>query len=91
MNKKKLENWRVGDAEDFLEDIMDKVILVWRWQDAPKEYRELSPHGGDEDWVAFVPASLSDEWIPWIGRDFGCCDISEHDVENGRVYIGAHA
>lgn len=33
-------------------------ILVWRFYDAPEEYRALSGHGGDEDWLAFVPDEI---------------------------------
>jgi hypothetical protein len=68
-------------------------ILVWRFQDAPKEYRDLSPHGGDEDWLALVPVEMAYEWIGWMdGGAFGCCDVSEHLLKDGRVVrIGAHA
>jgi hypothetical protein len=72
---------------------MDKTIRVWRWEDAPEKYRRLSEHGGDEDWVAFVPAALKDEWIGWAeeGGPFGYCSVSEHEVDGGRVLIGARA
>ena len=68
-------------------------ILVWRFYDAPKEYQGLSPHGGDEDWIALVPNSMSGDYIGWLepGSRFGCCDVSEHKVDSGTVYIGAHA
>lgn len=71
------------------------MICVWRFRDAPEAYRDLSPHGGDEDWVAFVPAPLADQYIGWLeqGTAFGCCDVSRHDLPDasGTVYIGAHA
>ena len=35
---------------------MTLMIKVWRFEDAPKKYRALSTNGGDEDWIAFVPA-----------------------------------
>lgn len=69
------------------------AILVWRFQDAPPEYRALSDHGGDEDWLAFLPDEVAGEWIGWMnpGSSFGCCDVSEHRVEGGIVRIGAHS
>lgn len=72
---------------------MANAILVWRWQDAPEEYRNLSPHGGDEDWVAFVPYSIASSYIAWLeeGSSFGCCSVSEHGVPGGIIKIGAHA
>ncbi len=68
-------------------------ISVWPWEYAPNYFRELSPHGGDEDWVAFVPAILEDYDIEWLrsGGPFGVCDVTEHKVADGTVYIGAHA
>jgi hypothetical protein len=68
-------------------------ILVWRFYEAPKEYQSLSPHGGDEDWLALVPNNMSGDYIGWLesGSRFGCCDVSEHKVDAGTVFIGAHA
>lgn len=71
-----------------------KAIIVWRFYDAPQEFRDLSGHGGDEDWLALIPKELKDEWIPWMesGSSFGCCDVSEHDLgERGIIRIGAHS
>jgi hypothetical protein len=69
------------------------MIRVWRFDDAPEEFRELSGHGGDEDWLAVVPGPLADEYIGWLDHGpFGCCDISRHPLSDGSiVYIGAHA
>lgn len=64
-------------------------ILVWPFCDAPEEFQKLSPHGGDEDWVAFVAVGV--ETPGWVDR-LGVCDTSAHELEGGhRVYIGAHA
>ena len=70
-----------------------KAIQVWPFEGAPAEYKALSEHGGDEDWLAFVPDCLADRWIGWLesGTSFGVCDVSEHRVEGGIVRIGAHA
>jgi hypothetical protein len=72
---------------------IDKAIIVWRWEDAPDEYRNLSEHGGDEDYVAFIPLALEGHWIGWLeeGQSFGCCSVSEHRLRDGTVKIGAHA
>jgi hypothetical protein len=70
-----------------------RPILVWSFCDAPKEYQDLSPHGGDEDWLALVPDHMDGDYIGWLesGGSFGCCDVSRHKVEAGTVFIGAHA
>lgn len=72
--------------------IDDVAITVWRWEDAPDDLRYLSNHGGDEDWVAVVPADMAcPNWI-CEGGPFGCCSVSEHNLVDGEtVYIGAHA
>ncbi len=71
----------------------ERFVAVWPWDDAPKQYRALSTHGGDEDWVAFVPDRYRDLWIPWLdsGTPFGFCDVEIHHVEGGTVHIGAHS
>lgn len=77
-----------------------KPILVWRFPDAPQEYKDRSQHGGDEDWLAVVPASFytnAEEdwqdpyWLQGSGR-FGPCEISREVLPDGDVlFIGAHA
>lgn len=68
-------------------------ILVWAFHRAPQEYRDLSPHGGDEDWVALLPGEWKDSTPSWIEMgSFGCCDVSHHELPDGRIVcIGAHA
>lgn len=69
-----------------------KCILVWSFYDAPEVLRQLSGHGGDEDWLAWVPPGI-DDTIFWAqpGTPFGCCDVLESALPNGaRVLIGAH-
>lgn len=69
-------------------------ILVWPFDEAPQEYRDLSDHGGDEDGLALVPVEHAGKWIPWLeeGRAFGRCSVSKHALPDGSaVYIGAHA
>ena len=79
--------------EKLTEDT-SRVIRVWQFDDAPKEVRDLSPHGGDEDWLAHIPPVLTDEYFPWMadGSPFGCCCVSEHKLPDGSIVrIGAHA
>jgi hypothetical protein len=33
---------------------MENAILIWNWELAPQEYKDLSTNGGDEDWVVFI-------------------------------------
>lgn len=69
---------------------MSVTIRVWKYEDAPEKYRSLSQHGGDEDWLAFVPEGMGRPgWMDVPA--FGCCDVSAHPVRGGVVYIGAHA
>lgn len=71
----------------------ENMIRVWRFDDAPEELRKLSRHGGDEDWLAHVPAVMAEDYIGWMeGGSFGACDVSEHKLSDGSVVrIGAHA
>lgn len=71
-------------------------ILVWRFQEAPEEYRKLSPHGGDEDWLALIPPSVrehKDGFPDWLETPaFGVHSTSVHEVPGGFwIVIGAHS
>jgi hypothetical protein len=67
---------------------MKDPILVWAFYDAPGEVAKLSPHGGDEDWVIFVPVGVD---VPeWVDR-LSSCGASRHETEKGLVFITAHA
>lgn len=86
----------VFDGEERAMEVLKSIqikqaIIVWPFEDAPEEYRKLSPHGGDEDWVAFVPQHLVDKYISWMQNEsvFGF-DVSEHIVEDGVVRISSH-
>lgn len=71
----------------------DRMIRVWRFQDAPQELRDISEHGGDEDWLAVVPPALAEAWIGWLEHgEFGACETTKHtQIDGSVVYIGAHA
>jgi hypothetical protein len=69
-------------------------ITVWSFYDAPYDLQALSPHGGDEDWLAEVPPQF--DYVSWMesGSHFGCCDVSTHPHPTKMgwtVRIGAHA
>ena len=69
------------------------AIVIWKFRDAPEEYQGKSENGGDEDWIAFVPDGMKDDYIGFLeeGSAFGCCCVEEHDVDGGRIYIGCHS
>lgn len=71
-------------------------IRVWSWEDAPQKLKDLSEHGGDEDWLALLPPKHAFGWIEWLedGSSFGCCSVSKHthpDFPGYEIRIGAHA
>lgn len=70
-------------------------IRVWAWKDAPEELRKLSPHGGDEDWLALLPPKHAGEWIGWMdGGSFGWAGVTSHshpELPGYEIRIGAHA
>ena len=75
---------------------MLKDIAVFDFVDAPAAYKKLSGHGGDEDFIVFVPRSVyvrgypTYDWIrivlerEWRGHDY-------HIVPGGFIDILAHA
>lgn len=92
VNHPKFHRWRYVGPDLPTKVAQGRALLIWEWRDAPGELRALSPHGGDEDYVAVVPEDVGQpSWLE-SGSSFGCCDVSEHPLDDGRrVYIGAHA
>lgn len=92
------DNARLKVALDAARAV-DSAIRVWTFDDAPEDFRKLSTHGGDEDWLALVPAPIAKSWtegetyIGWLENGaFGVCDITRHPLPDGSiVVIGAHA
>jgi hypothetical protein len=72
-------------------------ITVWAFHEAPERFQHLSQHGGDEDWLAFVPQEYEHDWIRWLEEPhFAPCSVSRHEGVSwggvrGYVVIGAHA
>jgi len=75
---------------------MEKFYRIWRFADAPEEYRKLSEHGGDEDFVIELPAEMTPEKVPYpvemAVERMTVCDAHWCKSENGRwIVITAHA
>lgn len=72
---------------------MNKPIQVWAWEDAPAEFKALSSHGGDEDWVALIPKEFQWKMTPmWLEEPHFGNDVSHHELPDGSViHISAHA
>lgn len=67
-------------------------INVWRFDDAPAAYKKLSDHGGDEDWVVFIPAGI--ECLPLEIDTYyvqGWGHVCRAELADGAVLIFAHA
>lgn len=71
-------------------------VKVYKFQNAPKHYQELSGHGGDEDYIiAMSPESWEDYSTERIVDRLTVCDYEQHEVEEDEqkilVFITAHA
>lgn len=64
------------------------MVTVYRFHEAPKELQELSPHGGDEDYIV---VGRDDNLAFTVAEKLTFCDCSEHFHEGSYVYITAHA
>ena len=64
-----------------------KPVQVWAWDDAPEEYRELSGHGGDEDWVALVSPEWSSKYIGWLREGVFGDRVSEYRRKSGELVV----
>lgn len=72
------------------ERVQQGAVTVWRFRDAPIAYQELSPHGGDEGHVAWVPPGFSEAWTKWLEAPWFGNSVSVHPIRVGEVRIGAH-
>lgn len=73
---------------------MTAPIIVWRFEDAPENLRNLSTNGGDEDWIAIIPPHLREAYISWIETgSFDSCHTPQviQRKDGSVVYIGSHA
>lgn len=68
------------------------VIIIWPFDSAPQELKDLSSNGGDEDWIAVAPHSIMNNvMFLEAGSSFGCCRVQEIEVGRWCVKIGSHA
>lgn len=69
-------------------------IQLWYFAEAPEHLRNLSDHGGDEDWLYLIPREIYEDWGgfgPWEKASAFC---KTYDVPNEPDYvvvIQAHA
>ena len=81
-------------------EAMNNYLKIWQWEDAPEEYRKLSGHAGDEDWVMLAPKYIGQYWplaLEAVIRGdedsylnhFG--HVDRHELPEGVVVIFAHA
>lgn len=75
-----------------------KVMLVWRFQDAPPEYHSLCKpewlNGADgvrAQWLLYQPPACGGSWLGFADSDAFGSERSEHSLpDGGNVIIGAH-
>lgn len=84
-------------------NMMNNCLYIYTWKDAPQDYRDLSEHGGDEDWVLVVSQAVRNvAYWPWNMSDVidgdedsylqGFGHVDRHELPNGDlVVIFAHA
>lgn len=68
-------------------------ISIYKWDDAPQMWRDLSTNGGDEDYIAFVPFGFSahpDE-LPFLRWGVFGNFVDEYKVPGGIILISSHA
>jgi len=69
-------------------------IFIWDFDNAPKEFQELSENGGDEDWVALLTRDFyENHHINFLqsGTSFGCSSVDEYPLGEFIILIGCHA
>ena len=72
----------------------ENTIKIWRFEDAPIKYQQLSTNGGDEDWVVEIPTGIPypDDFY-WLSCIDTCGIPQKYFTEDKLyiIYIGSHA
>jgi hypothetical protein len=67
-----------------------KLVSIWSFHEAPSEFRELFPEGGDADWVAYVPCPQRQVFEPSLLRWHGVYPVTSAELpDRSVVYWGA--
>ena len=79
----------------------NSFVRLWNFENAPDELKYLSDHGGDEDWIALVPASMKDKYYSLIecsdyerSGNLSRKELTNDDIEGLEgyiLYIGSHS
>lgn len=69
------------------------AVLVWRFDDGPEVYKNMSNNGGDEDWIALIPPGFYSDYMPiWVDNLDTCHDPQIYEIAQGyKIVIGSHA
>jgi hypothetical protein len=69
-----------------------KVIIFWEFDDAPLEWQELSENSRDEDWIALASFYFGENMPSIVEKvSSGLFLVQQYVVDEGTIYIGAHA
>lgn len=90
-----IKGWAYDHHKQALEEaqaLKKPVIEIWRFEDAPKEWRDLSQHGGDEDYIVVVRDESNSIVYQLEGEIFmGLHHWDRHEYNDDVFWIGAHA
>lgn len=66
-----------------------RAILIWAWDDAPAELREIASLGGDEEFVVFAPNGVDGRLLrDVLTQRFS--DTNELAHDDGTLLVWAH-
>lgn len=69
-----------------MSDVLKKAITICNFQDAPKEWRELSPFGGDEDWIIIADGDDETEHeAEYLAARVAVTDRVRRKLPDGRL------
>lgn len=66
-------------------------IFIWKFDNAPKELRELSINGGDEDWLVVMKKDFANQEYLYLLRGIGVCCIDCFEIGDWVMLIGSHS
>ena len=65
------------------------MIRIWKFNDAPQNYRHFYPRGSDSTWVLEVPSGMRSEMETIIDGNQKLSEISRRELPDGSLILFA--
>lgn len=84
-----------GFSFDIASILGNADVFIWSFDNAPKELRDYSVNGGDEDWLVLLKKDYCiDTYLPFLEQGnykIGFCSVDQFDLGEYVMLVGTHS